>query len=229
MITVFAAIPAYTGNVLCQTAQCLFDEFTDATRRGWRFNTVFHVGNSMITRARNTLVSHFLTTDATDLAFIDADLAWQRGALCRLIALQEPVVCGLYPKRSEPLEWPLILREDGNLTPDPQSGLLEIGGAPGGFMRIKRPVLEQMIKAYPELAYDEPYAPGGVSYSLFDFARNGRNYISEDYVFCQRYRALGGKIWAEPRITFEHIGQKAMRGRFADFIATEANRRAAPT
>lgn len=228
MPTVLVAVPAYTGTVLCQTAQCLMDEYAMALKRDWRFNTVFHIGNSLITRARNSLVAHFLTTDATDLFFLDSDLAWERGALCRLVERPEPFVCGLYPKRTEPLEWPLILREDRNLTPDPKTGLLEIAAAPGGFMCLKREVVEKLVAAHPELVYDEPFAPKGVAHSLFDFARQGRNYVSEDYVFCSRYRALGGKIWADPRITFEHIGQKAMRGRFADFVAGQARKAQAP-
>ena len=181
----------------------------------------------MITRARNSLVAHFLATDATDLMFVDSDVAWERGALCRLIDSPVPFVCGLYPKRTEPLEWPLILREDKSVTVDPQTGLLEIAAAPGGFMRLKREVLEQMVKVHANLAYDEPFAPGNTAISLFDFARQGRNYISEDYVFCQRYRDMGGKIWADPNITFEHIGQKAMRGRFSEWLQAEARRRGA--
>jgi hypothetical protein len=218
MTHIFAAVPAYTGTVLCQTAQSLMDEYAEALKRGWKFSTVFHVGNSLITRARNSLVASFMASDATDLFFVDSDLAWERGALCRLVDRKEPLVCGLYPKRTEPLEWPLLLREDKNLTPDPQTGLLEIAGAPGGFMRIKREVIEALIAANPALEYDEPFAPKRTAHSLFDFARQGRNYISEDYVFCARYRTLGGKVWADPNITFDHIGQKGMRGRFADFL-----------
>lgn len=224
MTFVYAAVPAYTGSISCQTAQCLMDDYADALARGWRFNTAFHVGNSLITRARNSLVAHFLTTDATDLMFVDSDLSWERGALCRLVDRPEPLVCGLYPKRTEPLEWPVILREDKSLAPDLTTGLLEIAAAPGGFMRIKRAAIEQLVAANPQLEYDEPYAPGGTAHALFDFARQGRNYISEDYVFCARFRALGGKVWADPGIAFEHIGQKGMRGRFADFLAANARR-----
>lgn len=219
MTHIFAAVPAYTGMLPCQTAQCLMDEYAEALRRGWRFSAVFHTGNALITRARNSLTAQFLTTDATDLMFVDSDLAWERGALCRLAERVEPFVCGLYPKRTEPLEWPLLLREDKSLAPDPETGLLEIAAAPGGFMRLKRSVVEQMTAAYPQLEYDEPFAPKGVAHSLFDFARHGRNYVSEDYVFCARFRALGGKVWADPRIAFEHIGQKGVRGRFSDFLA----------
>lgn len=222
MTYIYAAVPAYTGTIHCQTAQCLMDEYAEALKRGWQFNTVFHVGNSLITRARNSLAAHFLTTTATDLFFVDSDLAWERGALCRLAARNEPFVCGLYPKRTEPLEWPLLLREDKNLTPDPATGLLEIAAAPGGFMRIKREALERLVAAHPQLEYDEPFAPNGVAHALFDFARQGRAYISEDYVFCSRYRALGGKIWADPSIAFEHIGQKGVRGRFSDYLTSRA-------
>jgi hypothetical protein len=225
MKIVYAAVPAYTGSVLCQTAQCLMEEYSDALRRGWRFNTAFHIGNSMITRARNALVAHFLTTDSTDLFFVDSDLAWERGAMCRLLEHPVDMVCGAYPKRTEPLEWPLMLREDKNIAVDAKTGLIEVAAAPGGFMRISRSLVENMVRAHPELAYTEPFAPGGVAMSLFDFGRQGRNYIGEDYVFCQRVRAQGGRVWIDPDIQFEHIGQKSMKGRFKDWVATEAQRR----
>jgi hypothetical protein len=104
---------------------------------------------------------------------------------------------------------------------------LEIAAAPGGFMRIKRAAVERMVKAHPELEYDEPFAPNGVAHALFDFGRQGRNYISEDYVFCARFRAMGGHVWADPRIAFEHIGQKGVKGRFADFLAAQGRSRGA--
>jgi hypothetical protein len=31
-------------------------------------------------------------------------------------------------------------------------------------------------------------------------------YLSEDYTFCKRWRALGGKIWLDTESTLSHIG-----------------------
>jgi hypothetical protein len=39
-----------------------------------------------------------------------------------------------------------------------------------------------------------------------------RAYTSEDFTFCKRWRAMGGKIWADLTITLNHIGYFTFRG-----------------
>ena len=63
------------------------------------------MGNeSLITRARNTIVSQFLDREQlTHLLFIDADIAWQPETITRMLTLDEDVVAGIYPRKT--LDW----------------------------------------------------------------------------------------------------------------------------
>ena len=36
--------------------------------------------------------------------------------------------------------------------------------------------------------------------------------LSEDYEFCRRWRALGGKVWVDPGIWLKHFGTFAYHG-----------------
>ena len=85
-------------------------------------------------------------------------------------------------------------------------------------MLVKREVLENMIAAHPELHYqdniglDPKYDP--FKYALFDteIDPDTKEYLSEDYLFCKRWRAMGGKIFADLSITLTHMGYHSFRG-----------------
>lgn len=95
--------------------------------------------------------------------------------------------------------------------------VLEIGT---GYMMIKREVFEKFKEAYPHLSYKPDH--GGNS--AFDGSRyihayfdtvidpDSHRYLSEDYMFCQYYRAIGGKIWLCPWMVTEHIGTFPFKG-----------------
>ena len=48
-----------------------------------------------------------------------------------------------------------------------------------------------------------------IRHALFDTEIHNRVYLSEDYTFCKRFRAMGGKIIAHPTIKLIHHGTKA--------------------
>ena len=96
--------------------------------------------------------------------------------------------------------------------------VLEIGT---GFMLIKREVFGRFKDAYPELRY----RPDHVGQANFDGTRyihayfdtvidHGRSdrYLSEDYMFCQWWRNMGGQIWLCPWMRTHHIGTYAFTG-----------------
>lgn len=89
-----------------------------------------------------------------------------------------------------------------------------------GFQLIKRNVFERMIHAYPELKYRAIHAQDSAApspdnrYALFDpliDAESG-TYLSEDYAFCQRWRAIGGEIWLDLESRLTHVGPSDYRG-----------------
>ena len=54
-----------------------------------------------------------------------------------------------------------------------------------------------------------------------------REYLSEDYTFCHRWRAIGGRLWLDTQSRLVHVGPREFAGdaaaRFAGALAaTEA-------
>jgi hypothetical protein len=70
-------------------------------------------------------------------------------------------------------------------------------------MCIERDVFEQMSAA------------GIHRNEIFDTMRVGDEYLSEDYAFCRRWRALGGKVHVNTLSDLSHQGNKVYRGSLA--------------
>jgi hypothetical protein len=102
--------------------------------------------------------------------------------------------------------------------------VLEIGT---GFMMIKREVFDKMKEAYPEIKYK----PDHVGQANFDGTRyihayfdtvidtkdsitggGSDRYLSEDYMFCQMWRKIGGQIFLCPWMRTAHIGTYHFQG-----------------
>ena len=97
-------------------------------------------------------------------------------------------------------------------------------------MLIKRDVIEKMAEHYPETRYSASHNGLGVSssnlYALFDciIDPETREYLSEDYTFCHRWRSMGGRIWLDRESRLSHIGPAEFTGdakaRFDHIVAT---------
>ena len=92
--------------------------------------------------------------------------------------------------------------------------LIETDGVPGGFMRLKRSVIEKMISAYPE---QKANYKGLDLYLLFEnIILSDGTPLGEDYAFCERWRRIGGKIFIYPDMGFVHEGVSEWRGNMID-------------
>ena len=102
--------------------------------------------------------------------------------------------------------------------------VLEIGT---GFMLVKREVFDKMAVEYPNIRYK----PDHVGQAHFDGSRyihayfdtvidsvdsivggGSERYLSEDYMFCQMWRKMGGDIFLCPWMKTQHIGTYAFSG-----------------
>ena len=136
------------------------------------------MGNeSLITRARNTLVAQFLDQcdknpeEHTHLMFIDADISFPAQSILRMIDYDKDIVTGVYPRKS--IDWvgmkervkkgDFELMEEKSLgyninMAHPESiqmdkGFIEVLDSATGFMLIKKEVFYKLMKAYPYLKY----------------------------------------------------------------------------
>ena len=102
--------------------------------------------------------------------------------------------------------------------------VLEIGT---GFMMVKREVFDTMKDAYPMIHYKPDHVGqanfDGTRYihAFFDTVIDSKDsitgggsdrYLSEDYMFCQMWRKIGGQIWLCPWMKTQHIGTYAFTG-----------------
>jgi hypothetical protein len=226
---VFIAIPAASSVIECDLVLGLFHELPTFVNRQWGIALQFAMGNNGIHMARNFLVRRFLDTDCTDLLFIDADIAWEPGALTRIITHPVDFVLGLY-RLKEPRE-AYTYFATGELVRDPKHGLIPIKAGPAGFMRIRRSVIEKMVDKLPPKDEGgwmaEPMRPDYGLPVLFSFnaRRNPETGIvhqaGEDMDFCLRWGEMGGQVWLDPDLTLHHIGKAKYSSNFWQSYSTK--------
>jgi hypothetical protein len=209
-------------------------------------------GDSLITRSRSVLVSRFLDNPlATHLMFVDADIAFEPDQFLRLLWLGKDFAAGAYPLKQ--IDWRALPRRAVKGEPLAAAGLSYVGQictgdelrqeggfatatyAGGGFQLIKRQVFERLIAAHPELKFKAVHTLTNETptadhlYALFECAIDPGSgvYVSEDYAFCARWRALGGEIWLDLESRLTHTGTSSYEGDCAGRYATLPQSRSA--
>jgi len=187
-IKIFLGMPMYGGMLTEATMHGLLElqNYTRHQKIGMRIQTL---GNeSLITRARNTVVSMMMDQQdfvATHLLFIDADIGFQWQNIERLICADKDVVCGIYPRKHLYLE-----KIKGILEKNPnadiaemeakalgynvnfddaqnikgENGFFKVNEAATGMMLVKREVFRTMFKKFPERKYESDQIVNGKPY-----------------------------------------------------------------
>jgi len=233
--------PCYGGVVTVPYMLSMLSLKDVLNREKIPFRLLTPANESLITRARNSIVGAFLgDTQATHLLFIDADIEFVPQMVPRLLAADKDVVCGVYPVKglcldrvmAQPAGTPPPVAEAASLDyavkvkPGSRmdaAGFLEVEYAATGFMLIRRAVFTRMMDAYPQLAYKYAYTNVGTTenFAFFDTAIDPetRDYLPEDYAFCKRWRDIGGKVYVSVFGKFTHVGARAYAGDFAAYLA----------
>lgn len=241
---IFIATPMYGGQCCgmymksCLDLQTIFQQYGIPSRFSFIFN------ESLITRARNYLVDEFLRTEFTHLLFLDADIHFNPQDIIAMLALDKDVIGAPYPKKAinwgnvalaarthpelDPKELEAVVGDYVfNVVKGTEkfqvSEPLEVMEIGTGYMLVKREVFPKFAEAYPQLRY----RPDHVGQKNFDGTRyihayfdtvidpQSERYLSEDYMFCQWYRAIGGHIWLCPWVQTQHVGTFAFTGNMA--------------
>ncbi len=238
----FVATPCYGGAVSLRYMHGVVALLMQGLRQGFAVSLETLSYESLITRGRNTLVSKFLDkAEATHLLFIDADIGFDPRQVVRMLEFEEDVVAGMYPLKT--LAWDAAALERARRGEGVDTAPIRFVGTPcegdarverdgfvtatyagTGFMLIRREALLRLIEAYPETRYTAAHATAEAAqsphqYALFDCVvdKASGHYLSEDYTFCQRWRAIGGTVWLDPRGVLTHVGSH-------DFVGCAAGR-----
>lgn len=230
----FVAMPTYGGQMYTSTVSSLINLQKFFFEKNLHLEFLFVSNESLIQRARNTLVHFFLNkTDCTHLLFIDSDIHFHHEDVLSMIKADVDVIGGLYPIKhihwqqlkeaiqSNPSldssEYPKIASKIVfnycNLSGDNKARLvldqpMEITEIGTGFMLIKRHVFEHFQESYPNKKYKTDDGLGNETASFFnvEIDPSTQRLLSEDYNFCKDVRAIGHKIYAAPWVELAHNG-----------------------
>jgi len=207
-------IPCYGGQITepCFTSFLRF--ILMASRYGLQWSLDTMVNESLVTRARNNLMAKMMTNEkATHFMFIDADIRFQPESIFMMLSTDKDVIGGLYPKKALPIAY-VINVKPGTVI---QNDIFPVDTMGTGFMMFKRHVYEKLIAAHPETKYVDDVGLGKqfepMMYSIFDTAIDERgHYLSEDWLFCRRWAAIGGEIYAHSKVLLNHSGHYEFAG-----------------
>ena len=215
---VHICMPCY-GGMLTESTFMSYIKWANTCRQlgiDWTMETM--TNESLISRARNTLVAKFLNNpDSTHLMFVDADIGWEPWHLLVMLDRQVDVIGGLYPMKTLPVKWVVNGLDGAEEGPD---GLQEVSKTGTGFMLVKRDVFDK-LNAHPAV---KPFnndigLPKELDKHLktyYDTAVRENRYYSEDWTFCENWRDIGGKVWVDKRVLLRHTGTYVF-----DFAAQE--------
>jgi CRISPR/Cas system-associated protein endoribonuclease Cas2 len=235
MVKIFISTPCYDAMVTMQYTMSLLNLTTFLNSKYIEFVVSFIGNESLITRARNQILHQFMKSDCTHLLFIDSDIEFKPEAILDLLNFDKDVVACTYPKKS--FNWNKFMHSMKNENESKESfhsrGLdyaynllyndgciitqgqfVKVKHVATGFMMIQRNILEKLCKKYTELniisdnlsSKDEEYC------GLFCCMIKNKQYLSEDYSFCERVLNVDGEIWMNIHHNLNHIGKYIFYG-----------------
>jgi hypothetical protein len=178
---------------------------------------------SDICHARAKLFGMFLRSQATHMLFIDDDMGWNPQDVIRMFVHDRDFVAVAGPRKAFPPSF--AVQTDAPMRQEATTGLIEVSQIGLAFVLITRAVALRVSQAHPELKFvgDD----GREEFAVFNpMVVNGR-YSSEDFAFCERWRALGGKIYCDPTISLKHVGTFVWEGSWQNHLLQTANKRQA--
>lgn len=234
-VSLFIAAPIHHAPE-AQWCVSMLQAIHDLPQAGVSFHVHMPVGDSLITRARNNCVKKFLASPATHLLFIDSDLEFRPADIVAMLRSGHGLVGGLYPKKH--INWQNVrdaaaagekdlAAHAGDYVVNLAAGDYEcVGGCVAvdelgtGFMLVSRAVLEKYIAHYGEaIAYksDQDEDRDETVHAVFDcyIDPTSKRYLSEDYAFCQRARAIGIQPMAYLPAKLGHVGRFKYTGDLA--------------
>jgi choline kinase len=212
MRRILIGTPSYDGRIDVWFANSLIETVKRAEKEGIFVHAIYTSYDSLIQRARNSLVKLALDGGYDDLFFIDSDTEWEPDWFFNFLSRPEPVVGGSLIKKTEKEGYTVKLINK-KLKYSEDKKLIEVDGVGTGFMKVSRFALEKLWEI------SEDYTSEGEKHRMvFDIKVEDGDLISEDYIMCNKWKSLGYKVWLDPTVTCNHIGIKKFKGNFQNFI-----------
>lgn len=245
--SILVASPIYNDQCYGSYTHSLLQLQAALYQRGIGFEYAWTKSSSLITIARNLLSDWFLKrTQCTHLLFIDADMVFRSSDVLAMLDADLDVIAAMCPRKE--INWSNVASTARRYPEMPPHELARVAGSYGtyqlrhpeqgfsverpvqvdgigtGIMLIKREVFLAMADAYPDAVMTSPDRAGGgeTIHTFFDLGKNERGeMLSEDLMFCKRWRDIGGAVYGAPWFEVGHIGSYEFRGSLSDIAAVQ--------
>ena len=163
-------------------------------------------------RARNDLISMAIETECDDIVFMDSDQEWNPEWVLSMLNHAADVVGGVVVKKSNTPGFNVKLLPSGATLE--KNGLMEVECIGTGFLRISKRAMNAVWDISQEYKNDNKK----IARMVFDVQIINGDLVSEDNVFCKKWRSLGEKVYIDPNITCNHIGSHKWSGNFLEYL-----------
>ena len=229
------ATPMYGGNCKGVYTDSLINLIFQLSQRGHQVRYLKIYNESLITRARNSLVKQFLTTDDEALLFIDSDHAFDVPDVIKMIESGKDLIGAIYPMKG--INWTTVRQavlmgeenlaihsgffsanlKQGTTTITPQEPIV-VDNIGTGLMFITRKVFDEMTPNCDTYAYSGSDGFMNLDDKVIEYFKTEIDEIgvllSEDFYFCRQWQKLGGDVYAAPWVRITHAGEYEFTGNF---------------
>ena len=226
MTNIFIATPMFGGICHGDYSLHLIKLLQHLTKNNIDHHFNFLYNESLITRARNTLVHEFLKGNYSHMLFLDADVVINPSDFIKMLESDKDIIGGCYPKKL--IDWNRVHSAAINGCPaeflkleaseyvfnvfdgeDPRikdvNIPMRVKNVGTGYMLIKRNVFEKLSETTPSYI-DNNVFRGEKVFDFFETSINENHYLSEDYHFCKSWTDIDGEIYVAPWAKAKHIG-----------------------
>lgn len=208
---VIIGTPAHNGTVHVEFMVSLIETIRMSIERKIDIYPIQICGDALIQRARNDLIAMAIENNCDDIIFIDSDQQWNPEWIFKLLDHPADVVGGAVVKKCDIPMFNVKILPTSSV--DETTGLMEVESLGTGFLRVSKAAMIAVSNVSKEYTNSNK-----VCKMVFDIEIVDGDLVSEDNVFCRKWRKLGGQVFVDSTMTCNHIGLKTWGGSFIDIF-----------
>ena len=202
------ATPSYDSNLSVFYVNALIKTINFGKSNDIEFDHVFITGDSLVQRARNTLIARAYHGDFDAVLWIDSDIEWNPVWAVDFCKSDLDVLSAAYPIKTDFSEqYPIKI----NSASDEE--IIKVIGCGMGFTKMSRKAIEYLWNSSEEYI-DE----GDRIKNIFEVVVKNNDLYSEDIIVCEKLSDGGFDINLDTKKTCNHIGTYKYRGDFGEYI-----------
>ena len=206
-------LPVYTGAG-GYTVRSLLSLQQATLERGDSIEFDIECGGSMLPKMRNRMMKRFLASDCDCVLIVDSDMVFDAADI--LAVIDSPAeFCGIsYTTRKPSGEYVTAFLPEMDAFRYKGRIFIKVDKTGTGILVLKRSAIEKMAEAFKHLVYEDD----GPVVAMFDFCLDDGHYYGEDYLFCKRWREIGGDVYVMADATVGHVGEFIYTGNLCEHL-----------